>query len=49
MFLKATELHPTYAPELNIAGAAFGGLPPNISALLEMRENLPIPNLLFRN
>ncbi|KAF2397903.1 LIP-domain-containing protein [Trichodelitschia bisporula] len=32
----ATELHPTYAPELEIAGAAFGGLVPNLSALLEM-------------
>lgn len=34
----ATELHPTYAPELKIAGAAFGGLVPNLSALIEMRE-----------
>lgn len=30
-----TEMHPTYAPELEIAGAAFGGLVPNISALFE--------------
>lgn len=31
----ATEMHPTYAPELEIAGAAFGGLVPNISNLFE--------------
>ncbi|KAF2423431.1 LIP-domain-containing protein, partial [Tothia fuscella] len=32
----ATELHPTYAPELKIAGAAFGGVVPNLTALLEL-------------
>lgn len=50
MQIKATELHPTYAPELEIAGAAFGGLPANISALLEMRKNplcKPEPNPKF--
>ncbi|QDS76000.1 hypothetical protein FKW77_004607 [Venturia effusa] len=30
-----TEMHPTYAPELEIAGAAFGGLVPNITALVD--------------
>lgn len=30
-----TEMHPVYAPELKIAGAAFGGLVPNISALFD--------------
>jgi Secretory lipase len=30
----ASELHSSYAPELKIAGAALGGLSPNITALL---------------
>lgn len=29
-------MHPTYSPELKIAGAAIGGLIPNLSALLEL-------------
>jgi hypothetical protein len=32
-----TEIHPTYAPELQIAGAAFGGLIPNLTALVELQ------------
>jgi hypothetical protein len=31
-------LHPTYSPELKIAGAALGGLIPNLSALLELER-----------
>jgi hypothetical protein len=31
-------LHPTYSPELKIAGAAIGGLIPNLSALLELER-----------
>lgn len=31
----AAELQPTYAPELNFAGAALGGLVPNITSVLE--------------
>lgn len=34
----ATELHPTYAPELEIAGAALGGVVPNLTALLNLRK-----------
>jgi hypothetical protein len=34
----ATELHPTYAPELEIAGAARGGIGPNLTALLNLRK-----------
>ncbi|KAE9972124.1 hypothetical protein EG328_000189 [Venturia inaequalis] len=33
-----TEMHPVYAPELQIAGAAFGGLVPNISALFDQES-----------
>jgi hypothetical protein len=33
---KASELQPTYAPELKIVGAALGGLIPNITALTEI-------------
>lgn len=33
-----TEMHPTYAPELEIVGAAFGGLVPNISALFDQES-----------
>jgi hypothetical protein len=31
----AAELQPTYAPELNFAGAALGGLVPNITSVLK--------------
>ena len=31
----AAELQPTYAPELNFAGAAIGGLTPNITSVLD--------------
>jgi hypothetical protein len=27
--MQTTEIHPSYAPDVKIAGAAFGGLAPN--------------------
>jgi Secretory lipase len=30
-FQKTTELQPSYAPDVNIAGAALGGIIPNLT------------------
>ncbi|PLN85794.1 LIP-domain-containing protein [Aspergillus taichungensis] len=43
----AVELQPTYAPELTFAGAAIGGLTPNVSSVLETINNSSFTGLAF--
>lgn len=43
----AAELQPTYAPELNFAGIALGGLTPNVSSVLETITNGSSAGLAF--
>lgn len=42
----AAELHPTYAPELAIAGAAIGGTTPNITNVIATTNRGPFAGLL---
>ncbi len=43
----ATELQPRYAPELRIAGAAEGGVPPDVDAVARTINGGPFSGLLF--
>ncbi|KAL5354934.1 secretory lipase-domain-containing protein [Aspergillus floccosus] len=43
----AAELQPTYAPELDFAGIALGGLTPNVSSVLETINNSSFTGLAF--
>ena len=42
----AAELQPSYAPELNIAGAALGGTVPNISTVISTVNKSPFSGLI---
>lgn len=43
----ATELAPTYAPRLRIAGVAAGGVPPDIEAVARQIDGGPFSGILF--
>lgn len=43
----AAELQPTYAPELEFAGAAFGGLLPNLSSAIQATNGGPLASAAF--
>lgn len=43
----AAALHPEYAPELNIVGAASGGTPADVFSVVQAAENGPFFNLIF--
>lgn len=43
----ASELHESYAPELPIVGAAEGGVPANIRALIDLANNNATSGLIF--
>lgn len=43
----AAELQPSYAPELNFAGAALGGLIPNVTSVLSTINGGPFAGLAF--
>ncbi|MGW0040953.1 lipase family protein [Rhodococcus sp. NPDC003348] len=43
----AAELHPSYAPELNVVGVAMGGVPADLSALLNNADNAAPAGLIL--
>lgn len=43
----ANELEPTYAPELNIVGAAQGGVPPDLAAVARQIDGGPFSGIYF--
>lgn len=43
----ATELQPTYAPELNILGAAEGGIPVNVAHVANLIDGSPFSGIYF--
>lgn len=43
----AASLHPSYAPELNIVGAASGGTPADVFSVVQAAENTPFFPLIF--
>lgn len=43
----AASLHPSYAPELNLVGAASGGTPADVFGVVQASENSPFFGLIF--